>query len=372
MLIAILTYSRSGSSAPWFWPVLGACAGVYLFIHGFLLLQRKRLIMNTPASKVRSAAMGLVEVSGLAAGPYTMLAPITGMPCYYYRTMAWQWKREGKNSNWVKVADESLHVPFYLEDNTGRVLVNPQGAEMEIHRDFHDEFSQSLFSSTLEIPANVTGFLVRHGVSTDCKIKIEEYCVKPKNALFVLGTLSENPGLTVSATPVRSLPSGKRSISFSMPISLSIDSLSIGTHSFSTVATYQNGVQQEPTPMSGGGVPVHLDPAQQAKIAAALTKAGITSPMAWAAAGIESGQRASASATANGTAAAAAPALEQFDLHPPAVLMRGSHNPAFFISWRSQREVVKSLGWKSALMIWGGPALTLLCVYILASQYGGL
>jgi len=34
--------------------------------------------------------------------------------------------------------------------------------------------------------------------------------------------------------------------------------------------------------------------------------------------------------------------------------------------------VVKSLGWKSALMIWGGPALTLLCVYILASQHGGL
>ena len=75
---------------------------------------------------------------------------------------------------------------------------------------------------------------------------------------------------------------------------------------------------------------------------------------------------------ANGSAAAAAPAPEQFDLHPPVVLMKGAHNPAFFISWRSQREVVQSLGWKSALMIWGGPALTLFCVYLLASQYGGL
>jgi hypothetical protein len=52
--------------------------------------------------------------------------------------------------------------------------------------------------------------------------------------------------------------------------------------------------------------------------------------------------------------------------------MKGKHNPAFFISWQSQREIVKSLGWKSALMIWGGPALTLFCVYILAAQFGKL
>lgn len=362
---------RTTSSSPWFGPLLGACAGVYLFIYGFQLLQRKRLIMNTPASKIRSAAMGLVEVSGLAAGPYTIVAPITSMPCYYYRSMAWQWKREGKNSKWVKVADESLHVPFFLEDNTGRVLVDPQGAEMEIHRDFHDEFSQSLFSSTLGIPANVTEFLLRHGVSTDCKIKIEEYCIKPKNALFVLGTLAENPGLTVSATPVRSLPSAKGSTSFNMPLSLG--NLVDETSGSSTLAIYKDGVQQDFVQSSDSSNPVqHLDPAQEAKVAAALTKAGIMNPMAWAAAGIESAAQAATPANANGAAAAAAPAPEQFDLHPPVMLMKGSHNPAFFISWRSQREVVKSLGWKSALMIWGGPALTLFCVYILASQYGGL
>ena len=318
--------------------------------------------MNTPASKIRSAAMGLVEVSGLAAGPYSIVAPITSMPCYYYRTMAWQWKREGKNSKWVKVADESYHVPFFLEDNTGRVLVNPQGAEMEIHRDFQDEFSHSLFSSTLEIPANVTGFLVRHGVSTDCKIKLEEYCIKPKNALFILGTLAENDGLPVTATPVRSMSAEKRSMSWNMPISISFNSSSLEASGSSSSTTYSSGT----TPAH------HLDPAQQAKMAAVLSKAGIMSPMAWAAAGIDSAAQATAHSAANGAAAAAAPAPEQFDLHPQTILMKGTHNPAFFISWRSQREVVKSLGWKSALMIWGGPALTLLCVYILASQYGRL
>jgi len=87
-----------------------------------------------------------------------------------------------------------------------------------------------------------------------------------------------------------------------------------------------------------------------------------------------------------GTSAAASPAkaastletqtavedIGGYDLHPPVVLMKGSHEPTFFISWRSQREVVASLGWKSTLMIWGGPALTILCIYILLAHFGHL
>jgi len=372
-LFPLILILNSSSSVPWFWPVIGACAGVYLFYHGFRLLQRKRLIMNTPASKIRSAAIGLVEISGLADGPYSLTAPITGLPCYYYRTIAWQWKRQGKSSNWVKAADESLHVPFYLEDNTGRVLVNPQGAELDIHRDFHDEFSQSLFSSSLTVPANITNFLLMHGVPTDTKIKVEEYCIKPKNALFILGTLAPNPGLTVSAVPVRSasseinLASGGSSGLFGVLNRLS----GIQISSNVTVSTFGGETMSEKVIRPSDHTQPHpLDATQQAKITAALTKAGITSPAAWAAAGISPTPTAATAVAVTSNGAAAAPAPEQFDLHPPTVLMKGAHDPAFFISWRSQRDVVKALGWKSALMIWGGPALTLLCVYILAGQFG--
>lgn len=362
-----LTFAlSSNSSTPWFWPVLGACVGLYLFYHGFQLLQRKRLIENTPSSKIRSAAMGLVELSGLANGPYTIPAPITGVPCYYYRTMVWQWKQRGKSSGWEKVADDSLHLPFFLDDGTARVLVNPQGAELDIHRDFHDEFSTSLFSSQLAIPANITNFLLMHGISTDKKIKVEEYCIKPKNSLFVLGTLAQNPGLEVSAVPVRtqfSVPSASMNLGGTSLLSgLSMN----GVFSFQ-VSTGELGPEQ----FVSHHAP--LPPDQQEKVVAALTKAGITSPSAWAAAGV--GQPMpipTVAASPTAAAAAPAPALEQFDLHPHTVLMKGSHNPAFLISWRSQRDIVQSLGWKSALMIWGGPALTLFCIYILAGAYGWL
>jgi hypothetical protein len=71
--------------------ILGFGAGIALFFYGFRLLQRRRLILDTPFSKIRSASMGMIEVSGQAVGPYTMVAPITGRPCYYYRTLVWEW-----------------------------------------------------------------------------------------------------------------------------------------------------------------------------------------------------------------------------------------------------------------------------------------
>lgn len=359
----------SGHDDPTMWATIGAAAGVYLFYRGFQLLQRRRLILNIPASKVRSASMGLVEVNGMAVGPYTMPAPITAVPCYYYHTQAWELRQSGKNKEWHKVADESLHVPFYLDDNTGRVLVDPRGAEMDLHRDFHEEYRDSLFSSNLGMPATVSGFLARHGISSERPIRIDEYCIKPKNALFILGTLAENPGLSVSPTPVSGTAS-QLSFNLQLPGTLSRAAASAmqvlpGINLASSAASAEFGGASLDGPQSGVAAPGQVPVANQ-KIAAAMTKAGITNPAAWAAIGIPS-----PGAGAAGSVDASA-GTGDFDLNPKAVVMKGQNNPAFFISWRSQREVAESLGWRSALMIWGGPALTLLCLYILAARFSWL
>lgn len=377
------------SEDAWIVALLGAFVGIYLFFRGFRVLQRRRLIRDTPTSKIRSASMGLVEVSGLASGPYTMKAPITNLPCYYYRSMVWQWKQAGKNKEWVKIIDESLHLPFYLDDNTGRVLVNPQGAELDIHRDFHEEYSPSLFSDKDFIPVNVSSFLEGHGFGNDReKIKVEEYCIKPKNALFILGTLAENPGLEVSAKPIRTLHATATSVTFSIsgfkedPLQSVLDAApammqtTMETRSFSTVITTKKydpgaGTSEEIIRLSADtSKPLNADQmTQQQKIAAALTKAGISNPAAWAAAGIDPGPvTATAVCPENGSATN----VQDFDLKPKVALMKGTHNPAFFISWRSQRDVLASLGWKSALYIWGGPILTLLCAYILVRHFSFL
>ena len=203
------------------WLLVGAIAGIVLFFHGFRMLQFKRLVLNTPFSKIRSASMGLVEVSGAATGPRTIPAGITGAPCYYYCATAWELRQSGNNSQWKKVAEETLYVPFFVDDSTGRLLVDPQGADLDVHRTFRDEFSKSLFGSNM-FPENVMQFLLRNGVGASGNIRLEEHCVEPGYPLFVLGTLTENPDRwTSQPTPHVMVPSSsiRSRSSFSLPIS---------------------------------------------------------------------------------------------------------------------------------------------------------
>lgn len=369
--IAIVTHSSSPGGLL-FWCGIGFFAGIGLFFYGFKLLQRRRLILDTPFSKIRSASMGMVEISGQAVGPYTMIAPITGRPCYYFRTVVSEYKQRGKNSEWVKVAGDCMHVPFFVDDNTGRVLVDPRGAELDLHCDFKQEFCDSFFTTKEPAPPNVREFLARHGVMTGNKIRVEEYCIKPKNSLFILGTLAENPGIEVTAQPIKDADTVN---SFTRQGS----SLSINA----TVLSFQgnDGGFQMRSPgfqlalQRNGGAPkvtqVFSKSTQSAegqqKVADALLKAGISNPAAWAAAGIPSGSQ--------GVQVMADPAVQvssgdaeheasNFELHPPVVLMKGVNDKAFMISWRSQQEVARSLGWKCMLMIWGGPVLALGCLYL--------
>jgi hypothetical protein len=363
-----------------FWCVIGLGAGIFLFIQGFRLLQRRHLILDTPVSKIRSASMGMVELSGLAVGPYTMIAPITVRPCYYYRTLVWEWKQSGKNKQWVKVAAECMHVPFFLDDNTGKIMVDPRGADLDLHQDFQQEFCDSFFTTKEEAPDNVRSFLSRHGISTTNKIKVEESCIKPKNALFLLGTLSENPGIELTAQPIHDAETA--GFIAGNPLSFSLGGAALGQTALSLVTeganplgglTLSGGLQHDPafdsiysqaTAAAAARVTQHSsDPgrtkvADPQQVADALLKAGISSPAAWAAARVTPAAGAAATGINPTTP-------DDFDPHPPVVLMKGKNNPTFLISWRSQRDLARSLGWKCTLMIWGGPALSLLSLYIL-------
>ena len=329
---------------------LPTALGLYWLGKGFRLLRRKRLILDTPASKIRSASMGLVEISGLATGPYVLTSPMKQAECYYYRSTAWQLKPQGKNSQWVKVAEETLHVPFYLDDNTGRVLVDPRGAEMDLHSDLNQQYHRALLFSGPEMPGCVAEFLTRHGVDPDQRIKVEECCIKPKNFLFVLGTLSQNPGLDASIRPPWAERAGQ-----------------------APTRPLDADAPPEIIRLSGetNNLPA-TEMTQQQKIAAALVKAGISNPAAWSAASVKTSGAVTVQTVSAVEQKAEAEDSEGFDLHPPVVLMQGSHQPAFFISWKSQRDVVKTLGWKSSLMIWGGPALTLTGVYFLLAYFAWL
>lgn len=353
---------------------LGTVAGLYFFYRGFLLLRRKRLIVNTPSSKIRSASMGLVEISGLAIGPHVIRSPLKQTDCFCYHSIAWEWTQRGKNKDWVKVAEESLHIPFYVNDNSGTLLIDPRGAEMDLHCELREEYNDLAVFKGQDMPAPVYSFLARHGADSSKRIKVEEYCIGPKNFLFVLGTLSQNPGLDTSIMPPGAGHSSRpAAASASAAASAPLPNTSPNQSTGQQVVH----LSEKPAPL-----PV-TEMTQQQKIAAALVKAGITSPMAWAAAGVTTDNFAEVKPNLASDSPAKNVIRDQetpqqsgtdevFDLHPPVVLMKGTNEQTFFISWRSQREVIESLGWKSTLMIWGGPGLTLVCVYFLLAHFNWL
>lgn len=340
MTMAAIIFRGSSPGELVMWCVFGFIAGIALFVYGFRLLLRRRLILDTPFSKIRSASLGMVEIGGLAVGPYTMIAPITARPCYYFQTLVWEWKQRGRSKQWVKVAGECMHVPFFVDDNTGQLLIDPRGAELDLHRDFEQEFCDSFFTTKEPVPDNVRAFLARHGVATSNKIKVQEFCIKPKNSLFLLGTIAENPGIEVGPTPIQDSNAVRvlGSSHFSM-------SLSFGAGPSLHHVPSRSFFQRTQHPLS----------APSTAVISRSSSFGSAAAIAFAA------------ASSDPTGDHEDKLVDGFDPRPPVMLMKGTNNKAFLISWRSQREVVRSLGWKSALMIWGGPALALLSLYTFLS-----
>jgi hypothetical protein len=51
--------------------------------------------------------------------------------------------------------------------------------------------------------------------------------------------------------------------------------------------------------------------------------------------------------------------------------MKSTSGEPFFISWRSQSDVVQELAMRSILYIWGGPALALAGVWLMVCRFLG-
>ncbi len=354
--------------------------GLYFVFAGFQLLARKRLLLTTPTSPIRNAPLGLVEVNGFAAGPNTVTAPISGTPCFLYRTTAWL---HLEKNEWEKVAEETLHVPFFIVDASAkeakqsdsksedvkqddvrenlegqngedRLLIEPLGADLDLQLDLREEYS-SLFvaSGSDDLPPRVIAFLSRHRIVPSRRLRIEERSIKPDDSLFIAGTRMENPGVVVRSPKVR--------------------------------AEVSKPHEKNPPPLNAAPQIIRLaagaapssthEMSQQAKIAAALNRAGITRPEAWSAAGVSRQniaveENAPPEPDTVSTKVAVGDKNDESgsDRNPSVVMMKGPDDAAFVISFRSQKGMVISLAWKSATMIGVGTCIMFLGVYVLLDR----
>ncbi len=140
---------------------------------GFHYLRLKRQVENLPTSKARSVAMGLVEVQGMTRRKYALVSPMTHQPCVYYRVN--KYRRSDESRQWE--LSGSMHsgpVPFDLEDDTGRLTINPRGATIKAR---HKQEG---------VPGQMTLLMAASNVSDSSEKWVEE--IIPEGVfLYVLG-----------------------------------------------------------------------------------------------------------------------------------------------------------------------------------------
>ncbi|MCW8154679.1 hypothetical protein D7243_00615 [Stutzerimonas stutzeri] len=105
---------------------------------------RARHLLDTPTSRIRSAAQGYVELVGMLrelAVPQPV-APLTGEPCLWWRYCIEEYRSNGKRSSWSVLERGTSEAWLRLADATGECLIDPRGAE--VHPAFRKVWTGSL------------------------------------------------------------------------------------------------------------------------------------------------------------------------------------------------------------------------------------
>lgn len=101
--------------------------GLVMIYSGFNNYRVGRLIRDTATATVRAAAVGRTELEGTVKPAGTVLAqPFTDGDCVY-ATYHIQEEREDSDGDksWTTLDHDTWVTPFYLDDGTGQVLVEP-------------------------------------------------------------------------------------------------------------------------------------------------------------------------------------------------------------------------------------------------------
>ena len=163
---------------------LGLAAGPFWFLNGFQAFRRKRLIENTPTARIRSMAMGLVEVNGMVAARSSVTGPFSGRACAMWQVDVSV--RSGKRG-WRVVHRNQSGNPFFLKDETGTAMVYPQGAECRVQFGVEEE------CMGLALPDCYSSYLKEHAPGHSAlwrlgSLRFRERVLEDGQRAYVLGT----------------------------------------------------------------------------------------------------------------------------------------------------------------------------------------
>jgi len=151
--------------------------GIFLFYSGWGYFHRKKCIEDIPTSKIRSIAMGVVEVSGKTSPKHELKTPYSLTDCVIYKYLKEKYvchhTSKGRQCSWKKVDEGTSITPFYVADETGRVLVEPLSIEIHADRRYHSKTGIGegalRFSEWFIMPRETIYVMGRAGKSEDAR-----------------------------------------------------------------------------------------------------------------------------------------------------------------------------------------------------------
>jgi len=173
-------------------------------------------IKNLSTSKIKSLAAGDVEIKGriLEDNQNPLISPLNKAKCVSYCSRIYRLESSGSNNNgfstnsrnnrrderWTLVYQETSSRAFYLADDTGFILVNPEGAKIR-----NDNYSNI---KTRNLPDDISNILNQKMESSkspkilkklskfsnsNSEFKLEETYIPENEDVYIMGYTTENP-----------------------------------------------------------------------------------------------------------------------------------------------------------------------------------
>lgn len=176
--------------------VLFFALGLFMVYKGFDEYRVSRLIRDTATETVRSVAVGRTELTGTAVPADTVFhRPFTDGECVYAHYTIREHDDSGsEGSDWTTVDTDTWVAPFYLEDGTGRIRVEPEvTAKFEISEGNTTTITVDAGQSP---PPEIRAFLddVASASPSSEKRKYVEEVIPPEASVYVLGGAEERDG----------------------------------------------------------------------------------------------------------------------------------------------------------------------------------
>jgi hypothetical protein len=370
-----------------FWDAVGFIAGLVTFFKGFKIYREFRILADTPEIPIRSIPMGLVQVHGRATGEKPITSPVSHTPCFFYKVEIERWESRGKSSGWRNYKTDTDGAKFYLDDGSGKVLVDAHGAELDLEKSCQRETGKAM--SRLSAGGATDDELLRY-VN---KVAVGRLISFVGRGLASVGHLSDphkeemrqkfadafqHPFLSQDfMTKLMSIqmPSIERRVREMGPQSdpqkekarlAALEALKFPPGSPEFMERIQHLMEAEHHPAHAEKFQLFMSAGQgspQVSFDSIISPASGRYRLTEYCIVPDHSYDVTATCVEN-------PAAQ--DQHDRNLLTKGTNEPTFLISYRTEKEIENRLRWRAAKFVFGGAALSVACVAIFLAKYGWL